>query len=118
MVCCASTGICQSPEGNSSSLLTVTLMAFCNRVICIWLAATSFDIVWLSCWYSASSASYFCCDASYFCCETQPASNSMAMNVIVVYWGNLHLDIVQSPFAGKFKQPFFLIYLYNSWFQV
>jgi hypothetical protein len=31
----------------------------------------------------------------------------MAMNVIVAYWGNLHLDIVQSPFAGKFKQPFF-----------
>jgi hypothetical protein len=21
-------------------------------------------------------------------------------------------------FAGKFKQPFFLIYLYNSWFQI
>jgi hypothetical protein len=30
----------------------------------------------------------------------------MAMNVIVAYWGNFHLDIVQSPSLGNLNNLF------------
>src|SRR5580700_8530325 len=78
MLVFAAAGISQPPDGNSSSLLTVTLIASCIREICMFLAATSALIVWLSCWYSCSRSVFFCCDSSYFCCDTQPASSSAA----------------------------------------
>src|SRR5215469_18294892 len=76
MLCFALSDISHLPEGNSSSLLIETLIASCNRVICMFLAPTSALICWFSCRYSCSSSVFFCCDSSYVCLETQPANAS------------------------------------------
>src|SRR5258708_20206756 len=76
MLALAATGISQPPDGNSSSLFTVTLIASCILDICMFLDATSALIAWLSCWYSCSSSTFLCIDASYFCCDTHAASST------------------------------------------
>src|SRR5215831_10413238 len=84
-------GISQLPEGNSNSPLTVTLIAFCIREICMSRAATSEPICCCSCWYCASSSAFLRIDSSYFCCDTQPVISSVAPTTHSA--GNFMVDV-------------------------
>src|SRR5262249_34503511 len=99
MSSCPCGDICQEPDRNNKSLLTVYLMAFCSRLTCTLPASISFFraaisaalcaawaaddccswVYWPCSWvYWPCSWVYWPCSSSYLPCETQPEKRTEA----------------------------------------